>query len=349
MFYCSNASLAYLSTYSLALVLPMAFPYSVKTLILKILQAKSPDNKYKFAILALSLIMIFLSFILFKSPFLLLLFMIFVGSTPTLALVPNKWRAATYTQQFLHMIIYFLLQSRTLKYFFFIYEFWYECLTDKGFKVFAFLLHLLIFFYMIVTRYIIYFRIEHIPISVSLQILYTLGCFFLFLRFITNFSFFIIPYTFLHYPQYAQILLTEIPDMPDMPDVETNPRNTNPPSNTKPPSDLPKPFFHRLFSFHKHKHQHHHHHYPPHIPRSNFYRNCGLGLATVTVGLSAYACYYYQLSAHAALKQADAAIKQADAAIKQADAAIKQNDLTAYQAGLISKEEYYKRQPQDKS
>ena len=329
MFYCSNASLAYLSTYSLALVLPMAFPYSVKTLILKILQAKSPDNKYKYAILALSLIMIFLSFILFKSPFLLLLFMIFVGSTPALALVPNKWRAATYTQQFLHMIIYFLLQSRTLKYFFFIYELWYGCLTDKGFKVFAFLLHLLIFFYMIVTRYIIYFRIEHIPISVNLQILYTLGCFFLFLRFITNFSFFIIPYTFLHYPQYAQILLTEIPDMPDMPDVETNPRNTNPPSNTKPPSDLPKPFFHRLFSFHKHQHQHHHHHnYPPHIPRSNFYRNCGLGLATVTVGLSAYACYYYQLSAHAALKQ---------------------NDLTAYQAGLISKEEYYKRHPQDKS
>jgi hypothetical protein len=80
----------------------------------------------------------------------------------------------------------------------------------------------------------------------------------------------------------------------------------------------------------------------------NYFRNLGLCLGICTLGAASAAAYYARSQALAAIKQADAAIKQADAAIKQVDAAIKQNDLSAFQSGLITKDQYYDRHPEDK-
>lgn len=73
----------------------------------------------------------------------------------------------------------------------------------------------------------------------------------------------------------------------------------------------------------------------------NYFRNLGLCLGICTLGAASAAAYY-------ARSQALAAIKQADATIKQVDAAIKQNDLSAFQSGLITKDQYYDRHPEDK-
>lgn len=306
-------------------------PYSVKILYLRIKQAKSPSDSfyynYNTAFLSFIIILlIILSVIILQSGFLLLLSMILLSSIMALGSVPANWRISFYTKGFLGNVILFLLKTGNLKYFFFIYEFWHGCLTFKGFKGFTIILHSLTLFHLIVVRYLVYLRMEHLPISITLQFLYALGCFFVFLRFITNFSFFIIHYTFSTYPEYAEIMLTEIPDTPN---VGTKPPSAGNPNPVNDSNKASKPQFRGWFNFHNH-----HHHYPSKPPSTNFYRNCGLGFAAIGLGFSAYACYNYRLSALAAIDQANAAIEQADVA--------------KVQAGLITKEEYYKRHPKDK-
>ena len=71
------------------------------------------------------------------------------------------------------------------------------------------------------------------------------------------------------------------------------------------------------------------------------YRNAGLCIGFCAMTAAGFAAYFTKI-------QADAAVKSADAAVKAADAAVQAADATAYQAGLISKDEYYTRHPQDK-
>ena len=285
--------------------------------------SNSKDIVYKFPFLKIYFMFILtLSLFIFKSPFLLLMSMIFIGCLPLLTIIPAKWKLSLYSQAILSSFIHFLIITNNMKYFYFIYRFWHGCLTYKGFKVFTILSTLSVFFYIVVARYIFFLQIEHRVISPILSVLYLVGIFFLFLRFLTNFSFFIIPYIFCNCVDAANIMLTGIPEVADLLEKPT-------------PPPINKPLFKGLFNFHSH-----YYNYPPELPKSNFYRNCGIGLATVGLCVSTYACYNYRLSAIAAIKQAEAAMKQADSAIKQ-------NDMTALQMNLIDRDEYNKRHPED--
>jgi hypothetical protein len=71
------------------------------------------------------------------------------------------------------------------------------------------------------------------------------------------------------------------------------------------------------------------------------FKYTGLCLGICTAAAAVFTGYQ-------AWSQSSAAHRQADQAQEQLNIAKRQNDFTALQAGLISKEEYYKRHPQDK-
>lgn len=298
----------------LELFYQVVMPYSLKILLLLIKQCNPAPNRrfYNYIFGVIFVAIIISSFYLFKSALLLLLLMIFVSLIPIFNLIlPNIKFLHNHNTLIIEHYISFLTKSGLLKYFYFVYHFWYNCLTLKGFKFFTVLLGMSFLYNLIVVRYIFYLKIANQIIPFYFYFLYLLGILCLFLRFITNFSTFIIPFVFLNYPKYGHIMLTEIPDIEDL--------------KNKPRTPL-YPQYRGLFNYHNHKHN-----YPPEFPRSVFSNNFNRFCLVSGLCLSTYACYHYRLQALAAIKAADAAVRAADAA--------------EVQAGLMTKDDFQRRHP----
>lgn len=85
----------------------------------------------------------------------------------------------------------------------------------------------------------------------------------------------------------------------------------------------------------KHKHNHTHYHYPENISKNiKWFRGVGYFIGLSGLGVAGYAAYQQKL--------------QTIAAVNQANEMRRQNDLEALSQELITKEEYFKRNPGDR-
>lgn len=177
--------------------------------------------------------------------------------------------------------------------------------------------------YIIIARYVLYLKINMQIIPWYLILLHMLATLCLFIRGFTSFSWSIIPIIFTYYPSYAKLLTSPLDDLPSSPSSPSSASGTNSNNNvTNYGGFMPR---------HNHNHNHYH---PPLPPRSNFYRNCGLTIGVLGLCTSFFACYTYHKTANATILAANAAQRQAD--------------IAAVSAGVISKETYYDRYPQDR-
>ena len=149
------------------------------------------------------------SFIIFHFPILLLLVMIAISLQSLLNTLPLHWFLVGYIKTFMDGFIDFLTVTKLSRILFFVYEFWHGCLTLKGFKGFIILLYSGTLGYILITGVIFHYKIELIPIPLIIYILYFMFLVFLIIFFITNISFFVIPFIFQYYPQYRDKLLFE--------------------------------------------------------------------------------------------------------------------------------------------
>ena len=321
----------------------MKIPYTLQILYLQYKHTKPApvDQTYNYNynngifIAILCLLLIIVSFALTTSPFLLLLFILWLSLTQVLAFISSVNYLKRYTKPILESFIYFLFITGLLKVFFYIYQFLFSCLTYRGFKVFMIFITCGYFFYLIAARYVFTYKLSQVPLPFSFILLYFFASLLLFFRFLVNFSIFIIPYILVHHPDYIEILLTGIPEFDDIPNKPTPPMQSNPHIQNR-----------SLFSFQQHRHIYR---FPPQMPNSNLVRNIGIGCGIGTVVIGGIACGVYYQTLLESRRMADAAVITADAAIKSADAAVKSADAAAKQAGLISTQEYYKRHPEDLS
>ena len=191
-------------------------------------------------------------------------------------------------------------------------------LSLSAYKFYIIFISVWFFSYILAARYLFFLKLNNEYISWSFIIIYFIMSVGIIIRSFTSFSWFIIPLIFTNYRDIS-ILLIPVEELP-------------PSSSTTESPSTPSTFrYGGFFSRHYHNNNYY---YPPHIPRSNFYRNCGLTLGLFGAFCSTFACYTYHKSAEATIKGAEAAVKSADAA--------------ALSAGAISKDTYYARHPEDR-
>ena len=267
-------------------------PYAIKIFYLQIKEScQNPAQNgliysYRYLVFFITMFLFVISIILLRSPLILLMSLFILSCMPLLSLFPRNWPLYPFIGVCLESIIFFFSKTKMLNWFFFIYQFWFSILTLKAFKVFTVLLGSFFIYYIIIARYIFYYKVSNIPIPSYLYFLYFLGIVLLFIRGLTNFSAFLIPFVFSNYPRYGEIMLSEIPDISEL-------------------KDKPQPQvlqFRGWFTYHKHKHF-----YPPEMPRSSFIRYIGVTCVFVSLGFTGYACYNYRISALAAVRSADIA------------------------------------------
>lgn len=323
-------------------------PYPIKIYVLTMKYTKEMPTRHSLYFCALSFCsLLIFSVILFKSPILLLFFilwMAFIQALAALAALQTQWFIYIDIKPLLNFLINYLHRAKVLKLFYFIHYFWYEILTFRGYKFFTILLGVAYLYYLIISRCVLSYKLNLLPVPSYLLFLYIIGLFFLYIRFISNFSNFIIPYVFTHSPHLGEMLLTDIPnveDIPNKPEPETSssarsrhrfrPRFSN--YSPRPPKQPPE--------------------LPPH-QTLGWARRFSLIFAGGTLIVGSVGCmfgYYQLLEARKATEEAHkaalAAQTAAEAAVTGSKAAVKANDLQAYQAKLITKEEYYRRHPED--
>ena len=117
------------------------------------------------------------------------------------------------------------------------------------------------------------------------------------------------------------------------------------------PTPTQKPNQKGVININKETHRHDHH-YPPGFGRGKYSRSTGLVIGFCGLGLSTFACYNYHRSAEAAVRQAEEATLTRIAAERALEetrlsriAAEKSADISAMQAGLISRDDFYNRYP----
>lgn len=231
-------------------------------------------------------LVIILSLFILKSPILILSLIFIISLTSLLDMIPSTWNN-TYSRANIlqESLIRFLVLSGIMRYLYFIYIFWYQFLTDFGFKRLYILLHVGAFCYVILIRYIFYLKISFIIIPWYIYLLYVFFFLFMILRFLTNISTYFCVLLSTKYFTYNEILLSQLPEeIPLKEQASSNPSRS-------------------VFSYHSHQHQHQHN-YPPFPPRSRLSINTKWTFAVITTGLGIWAGVNYQRSADAAEVQA---------------------------------------------
>ena len=183
------------------------------------------------------------------------------------------------------------------------------------FKVYTILIGLGFISYILISRYLLFLKINTEIVPWWVLILYTITNFFLIIRGFTSFSWSMIPIILSDYPVYGRLLVLPPDGIP--PSSSTGNNTTN--------------------NYGGFMSRHTYNHYPPKppfIPKTNFYRNCTFTLGAIGLCCSVFACYTYHKSANAAVEAAKEAARQADA--------------SAVSAGVMSKKTYYVHNPGDR-
>ena len=194
------------------------------------------------------------------------------------------------------------------------------------FKVYTILIGLGFISYILISRYLLFLKINTEIVPWWVLILYTITNFFLIIRGFTSFSWSMIPIILSDYPVYGRLLVLPPDGIP--PSSSTGNNTTN--------------------NYGGFMSRHTYNHYPPKppfIPKTNFYRNCTFTLGAIGLCCSVFACYTYHKSANAAVEAVNAAEEAAVAAAKEA---ARQADASAVSAGVMSKKTYYERNPGDR-
>ena len=296
-------------------------------LIIPVFSSKNPIKFLKFLLIGFFIILIY-SFVIYQSPFLILLTIIFFSIIPCLHFLSffPIGKVSNKSKLLIDNILNLLYLIGFLETTYFYYNFLNNYLTLKIYKIYIVFISVWFLSYILMAKYVLYLKINNIIIPWYIILFYLVASFGLLIRGLTSFSWSVIPIIFYYYPRYGRLLC---PPLETESDIPSNSGVSSGGNN-----------YGGFFPRHYHNH-HHNYFHPPMPPKSNFYRNCGLLVGTAGVCLSSFACYTYHKSANAAVAAAVEARRQADAAVRQADAA-------ALSSGAISKEVYYSRHPGDR-
>lgn len=200
---------------------------------------------------------------------------------------------------------------------------------DKNFYIRAFIIHLMSFFYILLTRYY-YYNFVFLKNSPLIGFNYFLFLVFSFICLVAVYIRFLVTLSIICISK-IEILLPHL--LPNILQVEEAP--TEAPSSVP---TTPKSFIH--VSFHQNNNNHHHH-YPK--PRMSSWGKFGIGIGVCTLCVGSYTAYNSYLAVQAAQIQAQASQIQAQASISQLLELQRQNDLQERAQGVMSDEEYNKK------
>lgn len=272
-------------------------------------------RKRSFVLLGMLLLLTAITVIVTKSALCLLILIGALSTTPYLLLIPKRYSGLT--TDILEVLVKAFYHFGVLKPLFYLYTFLNTSISFRKYKIITLFFGIILLSFILLNRYLFFLKLEHQHISLGYLLLYLILLVGVCIRVLFNYSFFIIPLTFTRFPHIGLLLTGDMPDIPEIP--------VSKPSSTTPIT------YKGWFTKHVH---HHNYYYPPEIPRSYFTRNVGLGIGGIGLCLTGFACYQYYRSANAAILAADAAVKA--------------NNLNALSQGIITREEYFKRHPEDK-
>ena len=255
--------------------------------IFTILKKNDMSNSLKNLFISFLIPLIFLVLISLQGPLILLITIIFFSCVPALQFFTNIsfLNISEKSKKIINLFLDLLFVVGITNIAFHYYCFLNNKLTVLKFKLIIAGIFLWFFGYILVIRYILFLKINNLPLSIGIMFLYVIFSFSVIIRGFTSFSLFLIPFIFNHYPEKGLLL---------MPPFDEGNNNGN-----------------KFFGFMP-KHNHNHYYYPPNSPKFGFYRGATLCLGICGLGISAFACTIYNKAAIAAEIQAKAAERQAD-------------------------------------
>jgi hypothetical protein len=200
---------------------------------------------------------------------------------------------------------------------------------NKNFYISAFMIHLMSFFYVILTRYYFYNFIL-LKKSPLIGVNYYLFLVASFICLVAVYTRFLVTLSIICMNQ-LEILLPDL--LPEVLKVEP----ILPPDDQSQPQVTSRSLLHVSYNNHNHNHNH------PYKPRMSSWGKFGIGLGVCTLCVGSYTAYNSYLTAQAAIIQAQASAIQAQASLSQLSELQRQNDLQERAQGLISSEEYAKK------